>query len=52
MDGNKEVTAWSFSLQKQGLYAAVVALGSLRRVAQPATTAFYSMLLNAVASKR
>jgi len=45
MDGNKEVTA-------NMLYAAVVALGSLRRVAQPATTAFYSILLNAVASKR
>jgi len=45
MDGKKEVIAHI-------LYAALVALGSLNSVAQPNITAFYSILLNAVASKR
>ena len=31
--------AWSLSLQKQGLYAAIVALGLLRCVALPSTMA-------------
>ncbi|MGD8501346.1 MAG: hypothetical protein PVJ86_11910 [Phycisphaerales bacterium] len=44
MDCNKEVTAWSSSLQKQGLYATIVMLWSSRSTAVPAAITFYRIL--------